>query len=125
MELLDGLANEQVPAAKAAVEQRRPAAAPAATGDGGDAGDEHSVGSADSDSEDDGNDDQGIEGDEREEMRLVEDGPGDDPWEMLEGLDDIPRQVRERIQGEPEPQYEDAMHARTRAANAGAHAGGS
>jgi hypothetical protein len=93
MELLDGLANEQVPATKAAVEQRRNAAAPAATVDGGDAGDEPSVGRSDSDSDDDGNDDQGIEGDQREEMRLVreedalEDGPADD---LLEGLDDMP-----------------------------------
>ena len=104
MELLDGLANEQVPAAKAAIEQRRQARAPAAAVDGGDAGDEPSVGS--SDSEDDGNDDQGIEGDEREEMRLVEeedaleDGPADD---LLDGLDDMPVEVRERIQGELEP----------------------
>jgi hypothetical protein len=40
MELLEGLANEQVPAAKAAFEQRRQARASAATVDGGDAGDE-------------------------------------------------------------------------------------
>jgi hypothetical protein len=56
MELLDGLANEQVPAAKAAIEQRRQARAPVAAVDGSDAGDERSVGR--SDSEDDGNDDQ-------------------------------------------------------------------
>jgi hypothetical protein len=46
-------------------------------------------------------------------MRLVEedaleDGPADD---LLDGLDDMPVEVRERIQGEPEPQYEDGMHA--------------
>ena len=114
MELLDGLANEQVPAAKAAIEQRRQARAPVAAVDGSDAGDERSVGR--SDSEDDGNDDQGIEGDEREEMRLVEedaleDGPADD---LLDGLDDMPVEVRERIQAELEPQYEDGMHARAR-----------
>jgi hypothetical protein len=58
MEVLDGLANEPLPAVKAIVEQRRQAAAPAATIDGGDAGDEPSVGSSGSDHEDDGNDDQ-------------------------------------------------------------------
>jgi hypothetical protein len=73
-------------------------------------------------SEDDGIDDQGIEGDERQAMGLVEDGPAGD---LLEGLDDMPMEVRERIQGEPEPQYEDGMHARTRAAIARAHAEGS
>jgi hypothetical protein len=88
---------------------------PAAAVDGGDAGDEPSIGS--SDWEDDGNDDQGVEGDEREEMRLVEeedtlqDGPADD---LLDGLDDMQVEVRERIQGELEPQYEDGLHARAR-----------
>jgi hypothetical protein len=46
-----------------------------------------------------------------EEEEALEDGPADD---LLDGLDDMPVEVRERIQAELEPQYEDGMHARAR-----------
>jgi hypothetical protein len=57
MELLDGLANEQVPTAKAAVEQRRRDAVSPATVDGGDVGVEQS--DSGSEMEENGDDDRG------------------------------------------------------------------
>jgi hypothetical protein len=46
-----------------------------------------------------------------EEEDKLEDEPADDP---LAGLDDLPVEVRERIQVGVEPQYEDSNHARAR-----------
>jgi hypothetical protein len=105
---LEQVAAEQLPQARDAVAQRR-AAVPRRDLRDSDSDSESMDAGSDDSSDSESEDTAGVSREEEEDE--LEDGPADD---LLTGLDDEPVEVRELIQRELEPQYEDAVHERAR-----------